>query len=140
MIFNFLENNSMKHLIPTEDVNKASISIIYSEDDIRRICKEHLQKKFGIKVKEVNFSLSIYGESSDGKSTTEFCFDIDKDALSNEEIEILEKANYHEGVFLEMVMENEFGNPRFVDIEVYIEYPNNVKFDIHLPIEIIKQK
>ena len=47
MDFKFLEKNNMKHLVPTEDGNKASFVLVYSEDDIRRICKEHVNRKFG---------------------------------------------------------------------------------------------
>lgn len=43
MDFKFLENSKLGHLIPSKELQgRASFSITYSEDDIRKICKEYV--------------------------------------------------------------------------------------------------
>ena len=135
MDFNFLKLNNMKHLIPTEDGHKSSFVIVYSEEDVRRICKDHLNKKFGFNVKECDFTMDIYGDCNDGKITTEFSFDIDEDALSDEEIERIPEVGYYGDEFLETVLTEEFGSPRFLDVYVYTEYPDKIKVEVHMPLD-----
>lgn len=143
MDFKFLEKNNMKHLVPTEDGNKASFVLVYSEDDIRRICKEHVNRKFGFNVDESDFAIDIYGGCNDGKATTEFSFDIDEDVLSDDEIERISEPGYSEDEFLETVLGEEFGSPRFVDVYAYKEYPDKIKVKVHMPLEhfiVLKNK
>lgn len=135
MDFNFLKQNNMKHLIPTEDGRKSSFVIVYSEEDIRRICKDHLNKKFGFNVKERDFTMDMYSDYNDGKITTEFNFDIDEDALSDEEIERMPEVGYSRDEFLETVLKEEFGSPRFLNVYVYTEYPDKIKVEVHMPLE-----
>ena len=139
MDFKFLENSKLGHLIPSKELQgRASFSITYSEDDIRKICKEYLNKKFNLDIDEGDFAFDIYDDCNDGKSTTGFYFELDDDVLSEEEIERLceagfESDNGHE--LLVSILEEEFLNPRFLNIEVYIEYPGESRIEVFLPLE-----
>ena len=57
MSFKFLENNNMDLLVPssTENVVEPTFTITYSEEDVRRICRQHLNDKFNLDIDESDF-------------------------------------------------------------------------------------
>lgn len=142
MSFKFLENNGMDLLMPssTENVVEPTFTITYSEEDARRICKQHLNNKFNLKLDESDFCVHLdISADMDGNEVRDFYFEIDVHVLSGEDVENLEDLGYiSKGFFestLKTVLYEEFEQPEFINIEAFLGVDEKLLIEVRMPLE-----
>lgn len=142
MSFKFLENNKMDLLIPssTENVVEPTFTITYSEEDARRICKQHINNKFNLNIDESDFYVNLdISNDADGYEIRDFHFEIDKDILNDEDIEKLEDEGYISKEFFEdalnAVLYEEFEQPEFINIEAFLGVDEKLVIEVRMPLE-----
>ena len=92
-----LRDNNMKLLIPSikEFTVEPTFTIKYSEDDVRRICKEHINNRFNLNLDKEDFFVSLHTElDADGYEMKDFYCEVDESILSDNDLEVLEKEGY----------------------------------------------
>lgn len=142
MKFNFLKKNNMERVIPTNNTNNITpiFTIEYSEDDIRRICKEHINNKFNLNIEENDFFINLSFETDvDGYEMKDFYCEIDEQLLRDEDIERLESGGYLSDdtcfhSLLRTVMFEEFNNPEYVLVDAFLGVDREILVNISMPL------
>ena len=143
MSFKFLSDNNMERLIPSQSkgVINPVVTITYSEDDIRRICKEHLNERFDLNVDESDFYINLsFDTDTDGYETKDFYCELDESILSDESLEMLEEKGYlscddYFDSLLRVIMAEEFKNPEYIDIDAFLGPDNTVIVGVMMSLE-----
>lgn len=139
MNFDFLKNNNMALAIPSRQdaVIEPTFTITYTEKDIRRICKQHINNNFNLEIDEDDFHVESYIDYDlEGYEVRYFDCEIKEDAINNEEFENLEKHGYlFDNNILEVILGKEFKNPKFLNINTYLGVDGQLFICASMPLE-----